>query len=172
MASWLPDLLELVRQVGVPLLAAFVLGGAIGWEREWRHKPAGLRTHMLVALGAAAATVVTLELYHELVREGEAGPRADPLRIVEGVIGGIGFLGAGAILREGGSVRGLTTAGTVWLAGAVGLACGSGRYAVAVGATFLGLLALTVLRVVEQRFEGDGRDAGDGGSHGEEGNGS
>lgn len=152
MDAWLQDLLDVTRRVGVPLLAAFALGGAIGWEREWRRKPAGLRTHMLVALGAAAATLVTLQLYQELVREGSEVARADPLRIVEGVIGGIGFLGAGAIIREGGSVHGLTTAGTVWLAGAVGLACGSERYDVAVAAALLALLALTVLRRVENRL--------------------
>lgn len=153
----MPALLEiaseaaaLARQVGVPLLVALALGALIGWEREWRRKPAGLRTHMLVSLGAAAFTLVTFEIYESVLRAGGETSRVDPLRIAQGVIGGIGFLGAGSIIRDQGSVHGLTTAGSVWLAGAVGLACGARDYAIAGTATGLALAVLVGFGLLER----------------------
>jgi putative Mg2+ transporter-C (MgtC) family protein len=148
--GWLSQALGLGREIVVPLAAALALGALIGWERERRHKPAGLRTHMLVSLGAATFTLVTLAMYESVLRSGAELSCVDPLRIVQGVIGGIGFLGAGAIIRDRGSVEGLTTAGTVWLAGAVCLACGRGRFATAGAATLLVIAALTTFRFFER----------------------
>lgn len=137
--------------VAAPLLAALALGAVIGWEREWRQKPAGLRTHMLVSLGAASFTLVTFSIYESVLAAGDGPSRVDPLRIVEGVIGGIGFLGAGAIIRDRGSVEGLTTAGTIWLSGSLGLACGSRHYTIAVISMALAIVALVVFGLFERR---------------------
>ena len=120
------------------LLVAAVLGAAIGLERELRAQPAGLRTHLLVALGAASFTI--------------AGDVAgsDPTRVAAQVVTGIGFLGAGAILRDGGSIKGLTTAASLWVTAAAGVACGLARPLLAVVAVLVSLTALTVLRTLER----------------------
>jgi putative Mg2+ transporter-C (MgtC) family protein len=99
------------------LLLAGLLGALIGWQREIAHKPAGLRTHILISLGAALFTVVSLHV--------DAG---SPSRIAANVVSGIGFLGAGAILHRAGIVEGLTTAASIWVVAAIGLAAGAGFY--------------------------------------------
>src|SRR5262249_55755853 len=137
-------------------MLALVLGGLLGLEREWRRKPAGLRTHMMVALGAATFTLVTLRLYAHL-----DGTRADPSRVVEAVVTGLGFLGAGSIIQSRGSVEGLTTAGSLWLAGGVGLAAGFGDLWVALCAVGFGLVVLYALGRLEGAQEGKGSSAGD-----------
>ncbi len=122
----------------VKLVLAVVLGGLIGLERETGHKPAGLRTHMLVCLGAALFTIVS-------IKSPEFFPGAktvDPGRIAAQVVTGVGFLGAGTIMRSGGAVKGLTTAASIWSVAAIGLALGAGYYATASGATILALLVL------------------------------
>ena len=102
------------------LLLAAALGGAIGYQRERAGKPAGLRTHVLICAGAALFTIGSLYGF---------GGAADPSRVAAGVVAGIGFLGAGAILhRDGGIVEGLTTAATIWAVAAIGLAAGAGLY--------------------------------------------
>jgi len=105
------------------LLLAATLGAAIGYQRERAHKPAGLRTHILICAGAALFTVVSVYGF---------GASGDPARVAAGVVAGIGFLGAGAIIRRGeGIVEGLTTAATIWAVAAIGLAAGAGLYLVA-----------------------------------------
>ena len=120
------------------LAAAAALGGALGLERELNAQPAGFRTHLLVSLGAALFTVAGADLAD-----------ADPARVAAQVVTGIGFLGAGAILRDGGSVKGLTTAASLWVTAAVGLACGLGNLAVASSAAAIALVALVGLKRLE-----------------------
>ena len=123
------------------LALAGVLGGLIGLERELREREAGLRTHLLVSLGSALFTIVGAYGFNATIR-------TDPTRIAAQIVTGIGFLGAGAIIRQGLSVRGLTTAATLWVVAAVGLATGAGYYSGAVIATALVLVALYPLRII------------------------
>lgn len=139
-----------ISEIALRLVMAAVLSMLIGWEREVRARPAGLRTHMLVGLGSATFIIVALEL----VMTGGASSelRYDPTRVIEGVIGGIGFLGAGSIIRAGGGVHGLTTAAGIWVVGGIGLACGLGHYAVAVVATVFVFFILTALGWARRRL--------------------
>jgi putative Mg2+ transporter-C (MgtC) family protein len=136
------------------LTLAAVLGGAIGFERELRDREAGLRTHLLVCLGSALFTIVSAYGFREFLTSGDQVIRADPTRIAAQIVTGIGFLGAGAIIRQGLSVRGLTTAATLWVAAAIGIAAGAGYYSGAVLATVVTLIALWPLRIAAyQVFE-------------------
>ncbi|CAN5262325.1 MgtC/SapB family protein [soil metagenome] len=130
------------------LALAAVLGGMIGVERELREREAGLRTHLLVALGSALFTIVGAYGFQDFLASGESVVRADPTRIAAQIVNGIGFLGAGAIIRQGFSVRGLTTAATLWVVAAVVLAAGAGYYSAAVITTALVLIALYPLRIM------------------------
>jgi putative Mg2+ transporter-C (MgtC) family protein len=134
------------------LALAAVLGGLIGVERELREREAGLRTHLLVSLGAAAFTIVGAYGFHDFIASGDAVVRTDPTRIAAQVVTGIGFLGAGAIIRQGLSVRGLTTAATLWVVASVGMASGAGYYSAAVITTGVVLAALWPLRVIAYRI--------------------
>jgi putative Mg2+ transporter-C (MgtC) family protein len=134
------------------LALAAALGGLIGMERELREREAGLRTHLLVALGSALFTIVGAYGFHAFLDSGAAVVRADPTRIAAQIVTGIGFLGAGAIIRQGLSVRGLTTAATLWVVAAVGLAAGAGYYSAAVITTALVLIALYPLRILAYRI--------------------
>lgn len=125
------------------LLAAAGLGGAIGVEREIRHKPAGLRTNMLIAVGSALFTVLSIQM----------GGSDSLARITAQIVTGIGFIGAGAIMRSGENVHGITTASTIWVNAGVGMAAGSGQYGTALVATVITLLVLVVLPPVEDYFE-------------------
>ena len=129
------------------LALAAALGGAIGVERELRDREAGLRTHLLVALGSALFTIVSAYGFHAFLTSGQSVVRADPTRIAAQIVTGIGFLGAGAIIRQGLSVRGLTTAATLWVVAAIGLAAGAGYYSGALIATALVLFSLYPLRI-------------------------
>ena len=129
------------------LALAAVLGGAIGFERELREREAGLRTHLLVCLGSALFTIVSAYGFRDFLTSGDQVIRADPTRIAAQIVTGIGFLGAGAIIRQGLSVRGLTTAATLWVAAAIGIAAGAGYYAGAVLGTVVTLIALWPLRI-------------------------
>ena len=133
------------------LALAAVLGGAIGVERELREREAGLRTHLLVSLGSALFTIVSAYGFHAFLASGQSVVRADPTRIAAQIVTGIGFLGAGAIIRQGLSVRGLTTAATLWVVAAVGLASGAGYYSAAAITTGLVLIALYPLRIAAYR---------------------
>jgi putative Mg2+ transporter-C (MgtC) family protein len=126
------------------LLLAAGLGAAIGVEREYRQKPAGLRTNILIAVGSALFTIVSIEF----ARRG-----GTPDRIVAQIVTGVGFLGGGAILRSGTSVHGMTTAATIWVNAAVGMAAGAGEPALAASATLLTLVVLAVLPPIEAYFE-------------------
>src|SRR5207245_2291658 len=126
------------------LLLAAGLGAAIGVERELRQKAAGLRTNMLIAVGSALFTVVSIEL---------ARAGGTPDRIAAQIVSGIGFLGAGSILRSGKSVHGMTTAATIWVNSAVGMAAGAGLYGLATAATIITLVVLAALPFVEQYLD-------------------
>jgi putative Mg2+ transporter-C (MgtC) family protein len=134
-------------EVFLRLALAAVLGATIGFERELREREAGLRTHLLVCLGSALFTIISAYGFHEFLTSGDAVVRADPTRIAAQIVTGIGFLGAGAIIRQGISVRGLTTAATLWVAAAIGMAAGAGYYPGAVIGTVLTLVALGPLRL-------------------------
>jgi putative Mg2+ transporter-C (MgtC) family protein len=129
------------------LSLAAALGAAIGFERELRDREAGLRTHLLVCLGSALFTIVSAYGFREFLTSGDQVIRADPTRIAAQIVTGIGFLGAGAIIRQGLSVRGLTTAATLWVAAAIGIAAGAGYYSGAVLGTVVTIVALWPLRI-------------------------
>jgi putative Mg2+ transporter-C (MgtC) family protein len=126
---------ELLARLGL----ALVLCGAIGVERETRDQAAGLRTHVAVGLGATLFTLISAYGF-------EGGTGRDPSRVAAQIVSGVGFLGAGAILTQGASVRGLTTAATLWVVAAIGMAAGAGAYDAAVATTVVLLVALVVLR--------------------------
>ena len=134
-------------ELAMRLSAALVLGGVIGLERELTGQVAGLRTHMMVALGSCLFAVVSAYGFDDFV-----GPRADTnvqidvTRVASNIVTGVGFLGGGAILKSGSSVRGLTTAASLWVTAAVGLAVAFGSLVLAAVTTFLLVFALTVLR--------------------------
>jgi putative Mg2+ transporter-C (MgtC) family protein len=130
------------------LVLAAVLGGAIGIERELREREAGLRTHLLVSVGSALFTIVSAYGFHEFLTSGQSVVRADPTRIAAQIVTGIGFLGAGAIIRQGWSVRGLTTAATLWVVAAIGMAAGAGYYDGALITTGVVLISLWPLRIL------------------------
>jgi putative Mg2+ transporter-C (MgtC) family protein len=138
-------IIEIVQR----LLASLVVGALIGWDRERKNKPAGLRTHMLVTLGSATFCLMAFEVGAALSeRYGERG--VDPMRVLQGVVGGIGFLGAGSIIQNRGRVQGVTTAAGVWMAGALGAACGVGAYVLAGLSVLCAFLVLTVLARLER----------------------
>ncbi len=132
---------------------AGALGGAIGIERELRERGAGLRTHMLVALGAALFTVVSAFGFADVIGRSDPNTvaRLDPSRIAAQVVSGIGFLGAGAIIRQGLTIRGLTTAASLWIVAAIGMAAGAGMYAAAAIGTVIVLFSLGPLRILAYR---------------------
>jgi putative Mg2+ transporter-C (MgtC) family protein len=125
------------------LLLAAGLGAIIGFQREKANKPAGLRTHILICMGSALFTIVSIYGF---------GGTADPARIAAGVVTGVGFLGAGAIMQTKASVRGLTTAASLWTVAGIGLAVGCGFYFAAVGTTGLVFIALVMFSKVEDAF--------------------
>jgi putative Mg2+ transporter-C (MgtC) family protein len=128
-------------ELTVRLVVALLLGGVIGWERELGRMPAGFRTHALVSLGSATFTVISAYAF--------TGPGSDPTRIAAQVVSGIGFLGGGAILHYGGTVRGLTTAASLWSVAAVGMAAGAGLYVVATLGALLVIIGLEVFQRIE-----------------------
>jgi len=137
----------------LPLAVAVLLGGAIGLERELHGRAAGLRTHIMVCLGTTMAIVVSMELYRRLPAESML--RLDPGRIAAGVLTGIGFIGAGAIMKLKSMHRGLTTAACIWFVAALGIAIGAGAYSMAFAGTLLALLVLMVLSRLEHRLHPD-----------------
>jgi putative Mg2+ transporter-C (MgtC) family protein len=146
----LPDLSWV--EVIIRVILAAALGGAIGLERELRDREAGLRTHLLVSVGAALFTIVSAYAWTDWRFSTPQGLVFDPTRIAAQVVSGIGFLGAGAIIRQGLSVRGLTTAATLWVVAAIGMAAGVGYYEAAVATTALVLITLWPLRIMAYRL--------------------
>ena len=140
----MPDFQNLVESLHLELLAqlvlAMLLGGAIGIERELSGKPAGLRTNILICVGAMLFTVLSMKL---------AAGRGDPGRVAAQILTGVGFIGAGTILHTRGSVTGLTSAATIWVVSAIGMAVGTAAYLEAVGTTLLVMIVLAGLGFVE-----------------------
>ncbi|MGS0764300.1 MgtC/SapB family protein [Syntrophomonas curvata] len=139
-----------IYEIIFKLVLACILGGMIGLERESLNRPAGLRTYTLVCVGSALAMIVSIDIYLQYYQT----VNADPGRIAAQVVSGIGFLGAGTIMREGASVRGLTTAAGLWVVACIGLAVGAGLYIPAVSTTILILFVLIYFIKFEQLFTG------------------
>jgi putative Mg2+ transporter-C (MgtC) family protein len=135
----------------VRLAVAAALGGAIGLERELDEKAAGLRTHMLVSIGSALFTMVGAYGFHDFLVGGGNVVRADPGRVAAQIVTGIGFLGAGVIFRQGFTVRGLTTAASLWVVAAVGMASGAGFWEGALIAAGVGIVSLRPLEWLKER---------------------
>ena len=133
----------------IRLLVAATLGALVGLEREIHEHPAGMRTHLLVSLGSAGFTVLSIVAF--------PAPGADPARIAAQIVSGVGFLGAGAILKEGATIRGLTTAASLWAVAAVGMAAGAGAWVLAVTLTAIAIISLWPLRLVTERIIGPDR---------------
>jgi putative Mg2+ transporter-C (MgtC) family protein len=144
----MPDLAPQV-DFAIRLLVAAALGGVVGAEREIHGHPAGIRTHMLVALGAGTFTVMSLHGFGQGIGTGN-----DATRIAAQIVSGIGFLGAGAILKDGVVIRGLTTAASLWATAGVGMAAGAAEYVVAVVATAIILVSLWPINAVAERLHG------------------
>jgi putative Mg2+ transporter-C (MgtC) family protein len=140
--TWLPFSVIVGR-----LLLAAALGSIVGIEREWRDRPAGLRTHILICLATATIAILTIEITHVDVFAGQE-IRIDPIRLVEATTAGVAFLAAGLIFFAKGEVHGLTTGAGMWLAGAIGLAVGLGFWQIALMATVLALIVLGLLQMV------------------------
>jgi putative Mg2+ transporter-C (MgtC) family protein len=151
--SDLPDAAQVTR-ILVRLLTAALLGGVLGYERERHGKAAGVRTHMLVAMGAALFVLVPQQGGMEV---------ADMSRVIQGIVTGVGFLGAGAIIKRGSEedVQGLTTAAGVWMTAAIGIACGLGRETTAVLSTLLALVVLGLVPKLVDRLPGKPTDRPD-----------
>ncbi|MEQ8268714.1 MAG: MgtC/SapB family protein [Parvibaculum sp.] len=141
------DTLDYAMRLG----AAAAMGGVIGLDREAKNRPAGLRTHMMTAMAAAIFTVLTLDLHHNFVEQGAHGT-ADPIRIIEAVTAGVAFLAAGAIIQSRGRVEGLTTGAGMWLAGALGVACGMENYKIGAVALVLATIILAAIRPLEAKL--------------------
>lgn len=133
--------IELIERL---FLASF-LGAILGFEREWRQKNAGLKTNILIAMGSALFTLMSIDL--------SASSGGDATRVASQIVTGIGFLGAGAIMRTGAGIRGLTTAAMIWVNAAIGVACGGGEYRLAVIATGVTLIVLLVMTPIEKALD-------------------
>ena len=138
----MPSFGNIVSQV-LPLLVSMVLGTVIGWERQTDRKPAGLRTHTLVCLGSTLFILTARDASHVF------GNQPDPTRIIHGVVTGVGFLGAGSILRQEGLIIGLTTAASIWMVAAIGVAIGIESYTLAVASTVMTLVILRGYRHID-----------------------
>ncbi|EYD77661.1 Mg(2+) transport ATPase protein C [Rubellimicrobium mesophilum DSM 19309] len=133
------------------ILSAVILAGLVGAEREWRRKPAGLRTHMLVSLAACLYVIVGRELVNVDFVGARGEMRVDPIHLIEAVTAGVAFLVAGIVITSGGKVLNVTTGASLWLAGAIGLACGAGQIPLAALTTVVVLVVMMGLASVVQR---------------------
>lgn len=134
-------------EMATRLFLAGILGGFIGYERESHHKAAGLRTHILVSIGSCLIMILSIKIYSSV----QGLTNADPARLAAQVVSGIGFLGAGSIMKEGLTVKGLTTAASLWVVSGVGLAVGSGYYMGAFMTTSFVFLTLTIIARIEKK---------------------
>lgn len=144
------DASQLAADYGLRFLAAAAMGGVIGFDREAKARPAGLRTHMLTALAAALFTIMTIEMHQQLLIQKHEG--GDPIRIIEAITVGVSFLAAGTIIQRGRNVHGITTGAGLWLAGAAGMAAGFAEYLIGAMAVGLALIILTGLGFIEDRL--------------------
>lgn len=135
-------------EIFLRMIAACFFGFVIGFDREYRRRPAGLRTNMLTALAASAFALIAIEMIHSLSAGEET--QLDPIRVVQAVTAGVAFLAAGTIIQSGGDVKGLTTGAGMWLSGAVGLACGAGFLMVGLAATVLAIVILIPINKIEE----------------------
>jgi putative Mg2+ transporter-C (MgtC) family protein len=138
------------------LLLATIFGAAIGFEREWRNRPAGLRTHVLVCVASATFAILTIEIVHAPMFTSDTlgdAVKVDPIRVVEAVTAGVAFLAAGVVIFTRGQVHGLTTGAGMWLAGAIGVACGLGLWQIALFSTVLALIVLVLLYTFENQMD-------------------
>jgi putative Mg2+ transporter-C (MgtC) family protein len=146
--------LPLQLDLSVRIIVAAALGLAVGFEREIHGHPAGLRTHMLVAAGSGLFTVISAYGFRGVLDAAGNSPSIDPTRIAAQIVSGIGFLGAGAILKDGVVIRGLTTAASLWATSAVGMAAGAGEYIIAAVATATVLVSLWPINALAERLHG------------------
>lgn len=139
----------------VAMVVSLVLGTLVGWERQVGRKPAGLRTHTLVCVGSTLFVLLTVHASRDF-----GGGNVDPTRIIHGVVTGVGFLGAGSIMRQEGYVQGLTTAASIWMVAAIGVAVGVHAWSLAITGTILALVVLEGYRWVERWLapSGEGRE--------------
>ena len=138
-----------ILSIALRLLCAMIVGALIGLEREYTHRPAGLRTHILVALGACVVSILGEMLFSHY---SALGATPDPARLSAQVITGVGFLGAGTIMKEGANVKGLTTAASVWSVACLGIAAGFGYYILALLGTVFIFITLTIVEALQHRF--------------------
>ncbi len=138
------DLSIFISDILIPCLLALIFGGIIGFQREKAERPAGLRTHALVCLGSTVFTIISYQGFSSL--EG-----VDPSRVAAGVVAGIGFIGAGAIFRQGPLIRGVTTAASIWIVASIGISLGTKLYYLAALATILGFITLSILKYIEDK---------------------
>jgi putative Mg2+ transporter-C (MgtC) family protein len=143
-----PHALSVMALLGRMALA-IACGALLGWERQRHHKPAGLRTHMLVSLGSAAFMLAALQI---MAGQPASAARWDPTRVMQGIVQGIGFLGAGEIIQSRGTVLGMTTAAGLWVAAGIGICCGTGLTSMALVLTALAFLIQVIALRVERRF--------------------
>lgn len=142
-----------LRDICLRLLCAMVVGMVIGTEREYTNRPAGMRTHILVALGAASVMITGQMIF---LQYSALGATPDPSRLSAQVITGVGFLGAGTILREGTNVKGLTTAASLWAVACLGIAAGAGYYAIALAGMVFIFITLTFFEAIQDKLVGPG----------------
>ncbi len=147
--------MELVNPLGdlniiIRILSAILLGFAIGLEREMTNKYAGLRTNILVCVGACIFTIISIFGFPEVFVSGDEFGTRDTARVAAQVVTGIGFIGGGTVLRHGATIFGLTTAATLWVSAAIGMACGAGMYTLAIVSTILTVIVLVSVRVFER----------------------
>lgn len=147
-----------ILDVFLRLLCALLVGIVIGTEREYTHRPAGMRTHMLVSLGACVVMIMGQLIF---VQYQQHGATPDPARMAAQVITGVGFLGAGTILREGPTVKGLTTAASLWATACLGLAAGAGYYIVALTGMIFIFATLTIFEIFQKKLVGTQRTSED-----------
>lgn len=147
-------------RIGYPVIfarfvGAILLGGLIGFEREAKNRPAGLKTHIMVALAAAVFAIISVESIHTAGLDSDQF-KSDPLRVVEAVTAGVAFLAAGTIVLSRGEIHGITTGASLWLAGAIGLCLGFGHWIIGFAAVTAGLTILFVVGLLERRLDFDG----------------
>ena len=138
--------------IAVRLLISALLGLALGFEREYTSKWAGIKTHMLVALGSAVFTILSIYSFPKIAVTGATMCVGDPSRVAAQILTGIGFIGGGTVLRHGGSVYGLTTAASLWIAASIGMAAGTGDFAIAATATLLSVIILVAFKKIQNVF--------------------